>query len=264
MIWKGIKQMIPETVRIPGSVAQSDSDFKFQSVTRNSKIVVLDDLMEGFNFREYFPYVTDQLYINKKHQDAFTIEVKFLFTTNMAIPDFGNSFTRRKFEVEFAQYYNPKFQPKDEFNCLFYKWESNVEWDRFYNTMIYCSQLFHKHGLHEYTQKNLWKNKIITATCYEFVEFIEGLIENNEIADRAEKTAKELYNDFQVRYPGIIKHQRKLTEWITANIESFGFKLSTVRCKGNRGKKIIFTDIRPKKSSSMLNNRTKLKAPDYE
>ena len=93
-------------------------------------------------FERLFSVVTEGLTLEKKNKDAIKIPFnkspKIAITTNYAIKGAGNSFERRKWELELNQYYNKTFTPLDEFKKLMFGDWDDKEWEQFDNYMINC------------------------------------------------------------------------------------------------------------------------------
>ena len=96
-----------------------------------------------------------------------------VITTNYAIRGTGNSFERRKWELEFYAHYSKAFTPHDEFGKLFFSQWDLDEWCSFDNYMIKCLQLYLREGLVSAPFKNLKNRKFEASTSREFVTFIQ-------------------------------------------------------------------------------------------
>ena len=115
--------------------------FPYQLVSADTQILCFDDVKKYFEFERLFSVVTEGLTLEKKNKDAIKIPFKkspkICITTNYAIRGSGNSFARRKWELELYQHYSNNYTPQDEFGTLFFgdDWNSD-EWCEFDNYMI--------------------------------------------------------------------------------------------------------------------------------
>lgn len=191
--------------------------FPYQTVSADTQIIVFDDVIKNFPFENLFSVVTEGITLEKKNKDAIKIPVskspKVLITTNYAIAGDGNSFDRRKWEVEFAQYYKKTFTPQDEFGkLLFDEWDIN-EWCSFYSYMINSLQLFLKNDLVKSEFNNLHIRQFIASTSFDFWDYIkQDKIPLNIRIDKQEK-----YNEFVGEYPDYKNKlkQRTFTGWLS-------------------------------------------------
>ena len=202
---------------IDGKNFSFQKSFPYQTVSADTQIIVFDDVIKNFPFENLFSVVTEGITLEKKNKDAIKIPVskspKVLITTNYAIAGDGNSFDRRKWEVEFAQHYKKTFTPQDEFGkLLFDEWNSK-EWNAFYSYMIECLQMFIKDGLLKSEFNNLHIRQFIASTNFDFWDFVkEKKIPLNERIDKQEK-----YTEFVNDYPDFKAKlkQRTFTGWIS-------------------------------------------------
>ena len=138
-------------VVIDGKAFAFEKSFPYQLVSADTQILVFDDVKKHFDFERLFSVVTEGLTLEKKNKDAikipFSKSPKIAITTNYAIKGSGNSFARRKWEVELHQHYNKNNTPLDEFGKLMFGDWNDDEWCQFDNYMIQCIQLYLKQGL---------------------------------------------------------------------------------------------------------------------
>ena len=196
-------QHMKKLVVIDGKGFDFQKSFAYQLVSADTQILCFDDVKKHFDFERLFSVITEGLTLEKKNKDAIKIPFKkspkVAITTNYAIKGKGNSFERRKWELELNQYYNKSFTPYDEFGKLMFGDWSNDEWCKFDNYMIYCLQYYMNKGLVKSSFVNLKIRQLSAETCYEFIEWV-GLLDGksfNEDFDNGFKVYKqELYIDF--------------------------------------------------------------------
>jgi hypothetical protein len=198
----GVSQM-KKLCFIDGKVFNFDSSFPYQTLSVDTQILAFDDVKKHFNFERLFSVITEGITLERKNKDAihipFSKSPKIIITTNYAIKGKGNSFERRKWELEFKQFYTKEFTPQVEFGrLLFSEWDDD-EWCRFDNYMIHNLQSYMNTGLIKSTFVNLGIRKLSAETCHEFIEWC-GLIGTNTIDDKLKKDEflykHQLYDDF--------------------------------------------------------------------
>lgn len=198
----GISKM-KKFAMIDGKAFNFEKSFAYQTVSIDTQVLCFDDVRRHFDFERLFSIVTEGLTIEKKNKDAiklpFSRSPKIVITTNYAIKGTGNSFERRKWELEFKQFYSKEFTPLVEFGrLLFSDWDSD-EWCRFDNYMINNLKSYMNTGLVKSTFVNLKVRRLSAATRHEFIEWC-GLIEGSQASDKLKPNKilfkSELYQDF--------------------------------------------------------------------
>ena len=197
-----------KVVTIDGKSFTFERSFAYQLVSADTQILVFDDVKKHFDFERLFSVVTEGLTLEKKNKDAikipFSKSPKIAITTNYAIKGAGNSFARRKWELELHQHYSKNFTPLDEFGKLkFSDWDDD-EWCMFDNYMINCLQEYLDTGLVRSKFVNLKIRQLSAETSHDFIEWC-GLVDNIE-SDRTIDThvkyyKQDLYFDFVSEYP---------------------------------------------------------------
>lgn len=195
-------------VVIDGKSFTFERSFAYQLVSADTQILCFDDVKKHFDFERLFSVVTEGLTLEKKNKDAikipFSKSPKIAITTNYAIKGAGNSFARRKWELELHQYYNKNFTPLDEFGKLMFGDWNDDEWCEFDNYMINCLQGYLNTGLVKSKFVNLKIRQLSAETCHEFIEWC-GLVDNQDINRQLVPETKvyknDLYYDFINEYP---------------------------------------------------------------
>ena len=195
-------------VTIDGKAFAFERSFAYQLVSADTQILCFDDVKKYFDFERLFSVVTEGLTLEKKNKDAikipFSKSPKIAITTNYAIKGSGNSFSRRKWELELYQHYNKSYTPQDEFGRLFFGDWDDDEWCVFDNYMIECLQLYLAQGLVESEFVNLKIRQLSAATSHDFIEWC-GLTKDSTKNDKLSVGIKiyknELYFDFIGEYP---------------------------------------------------------------
>ena len=195
-------------VTIDGKAFAFERTFAYQLVSADTQILCFDDVKKYFEFERLFSVVTEGLTLEKKNKDAikipFSKSPKIAITTNFAIKGAGNSFARRKWELELHQHYTKKHTPQDEFGRLFFGDWDDEEWCLFDNYMINCLQLHLKEGLIQSEFVNLKIRQLSAETSHDFIEWC-GLLEGSEPIQKLEPEMRiyknEMYFDFINEYP---------------------------------------------------------------
>ena len=195
-------------VVIDGKSFAFERSFAYQLVSADTQILCFDDVRKHFDFERLFSVVTEGLTLEKKNKDAIKIPFakspKIAITTNYAIKGAGNSFARRKWELELHQYYTKEFTPLDEFGKLMFGDWNDDDWCEFDNYMIGCLTNYLKTGLVKSKFVNLKIRQLSAETCHEFIEWC-GLVDNNErnvaLQTDTRLYKNELYSNFIDEYP---------------------------------------------------------------
>ena len=197
-----------KVVTIDGKSFTFERSFAYQLVSADTQILVFDDVKKHFDFERLFSVVTEGLTLEKKNKDAikipFSKSPKIAITTNYAIKGAGNSFARRKWELELHQHYNKNFTPLDEFGKLMFGDWSDRDWCSFDNYMIGCLQKYLAEGLKQSQFVNLKIRQLSAETCHDFIEWcglIDGSSSNEKLISNSRLNSQQLYYDFIEEYP---------------------------------------------------------------
>jgi hypothetical protein len=197
-----------KVVTIDGKSFAFEKSFAYQLVSADTQILVFDDVKKYFDFERLFSVVTEGMTLEKKNKDAikipFSKSPKISITTNYAIKGSGNSFARRKWEVELSQHYNKNHTPIDEFGKLMFGEWDDEEWCQFDNYMIQNLQLYLGYGLLKSHSVNQKIRNLGADTSHEFIEWcglIEGEMENTLVSKGRKSYKQNLYMEFTSEYP---------------------------------------------------------------
>jgi len=195
-------------VVIDGKSFTFERSFAYQLVSADTQILCFDDVKKHFEFERLFSVVTEGLTLEKKNKDAikipFSKSPKIAITTNYAIKGAGNSFARRKWELELHQYYNKEFTPLDEFGKLMFGDWNDDDWCEFDNYMIACLMNYLRTGLVKSKFVNLKIRQLSAETCHEFIEWC-GLVDMTDRSGNIDTGIRlyknDLYYAFIDEYP---------------------------------------------------------------
>ena len=195
-------------VVIDGKSFAFERSFAYQLVSADTQILCFDDVKKHFDFERLFSVVTEGLTLEKKNKDAikipFSRSPKIAITTNYAIKGAGNSFARRKWELELHQYYKKDFTPLDEFGKLMFGDWNDDDWCEFDNYMINCLKNYLTTGLVKSKFVNLKIRQLSAETCHEFIEWcglIDGQDKTNSLDIGVRLYKNDLYYNFVDEYP---------------------------------------------------------------
>jgi hypothetical protein len=195
-------------VVIDGKSFAFERSFAYQLVSADTQILCFDDVKKHFDFERLFSVVTEGLTLEKKNKDAikipFSKSPKIAITTNYAIKGAGNSFARRKWELELHQYYSKSFTPLDEFGKLMFGDWNDSDWCEFDNYMIGCLKNYLSTGLVKSTFVNLKIRQLSAESCHEFIEWcglVEGNDKSNSLFSEQRLYKNDLYYNFVEEHP---------------------------------------------------------------
>jgi hypothetical protein len=195
-------------VVIDGKAFAFERSFPYQTVSADTQILCFDDVKKHFDFERLFSVVTEGLTLEKKNKDAikipFSKSPKIAITTNYAIKGSGNSFARRKWEIELHQHYNKNYTPLDEFGKHFFADWDDDDWCMFDNYMVACVKNYLKTGLVTSKFVNLKIRQLSAESSHDFIEWcglVEGHNKNPNLEVGRKLLKQDLYLDFISEYP---------------------------------------------------------------
>jgi hypothetical protein len=235
-------------VKIDGKGFSFQKSFPYQRVQVDTQVLVFDDVAKNFTFENLFSVITEGISLEKKNKDEihvpFERSPKIVITTNYAIRGAGNSFDRRKWDLEFKQYYTKNKTPEQEFGHMLYSGWHDDEWVRFDNYMISNLQLYLQRGLMSSEFKNLKVRKLIAETSSEFYEWATSK-DNMDTKPNAKTLGQDMLNKFTEEYPDYGRYGRykisnaKFYHWLDAYGE-FAFGSKPLVLRSTHGKQIHF------------------------
>lgn len=237
-------------VMLDGKAFSFERSFAYQLVSADTQLLTFDDVRRHFDFERLFSIVTEGITLEKKNKDAIKIPFnkspKIIITTNYAIKGKGNSFERRKWEIEFKKYYSKEFTPEEEFGRLLFSDWDDAEWSRFDNYMISNLRLYLCNGFIRTDFGNIKTRKFIAETDHSFYEWAE---DNKDMMPTNQRIYKQhLYDSFVADNPDFGPRSKmsitmqRFYKWLHAySLYRFGKEPRDGR--DSRGKWIEFLDI---------------------
>ena len=205
-----IKELI-KTETFDGKQFAPSKSFAFQRVSLDTKIIAIEDIKRGFKFEEMYSFITEGLPVEKKNQKEFFIPFsdspKITISTNYVVSDEGNHAKRRQKVLEFGNYFSPTRTPFDIYNKMFFIGWDKEEYNRFYNFMFWCTQVYLEGGILEIDKSDSYNIKSIKLKYGEDLLFwFQSKIE--EIP--TDETVSALYDSFISTYGINIKDYSKI------------------------------------------------------
>lgn len=228
---------LKRVVVIDGKSFDTGKSFPYQTVSADTHLLVFDDVRKNFNFEFLFSLITEGITLEKKNKDAIKLPIekspKILISTNYAIKGEGNSFDRRKWDLEFTQHYSKNRTPEDEFGRLLFDDWGHDDWVKFDNYMVDCLKMYLNTGLISTDFNNLDIRRFIASTSFEFYEWVneEG---NLPLDIRIYKSNK--FNAYLEDNPESKKWltQRRFNYWVDKYAQFKDYRITQGRDHNNR------------------------------
>lgn len=194
-----------------GENLRSDYAHNFDKVTRQTRVVVIDDLdTKRFRLEDVYSWVTVGLKVNKKGQESCFIpyeEVpKCVITSNNPVSGTRDSDTRRRMDVQLHRFYNASHKPIQDFGRGFFNEGFTArDWRQFDCLALKCIQLSLRHqvatqGLPAYAN-NVLETSLELEIGDDLVEFLGALVlPQLEAAAAYKLDAKSLKTDYEEAY----------------------------------------------------------------
>jgi hypothetical protein len=220
---KMIGKMINSCV-LDGKSFKFEANYPYETFRADHKLIVYNDVNKRFPFDSLFHKVTEDFTYSKKYVDAIVIphedSPKHLVITNYSLSGEGSSFRRRQHIIEFCDYFNDTHTPMEEFKHRFFMDWDEKEWNRFFNFMIMCVQLYKAHGLVYFPAENVLVNKLLAEAGEEFIDFMDQLFIGSEEAPATHPMTKQdkdqLFEEMknEIKRLSKMENTNKFTTWV--------------------------------------------------
>lgn len=221
LIGKAIGKIIPQVVINGKNSKLTEDQFLFEEVTEKTDNIFIDDVRANVDFEFFFPIITGMMTINAKAEKKFTLPEsempKLYITTNHSINGQTASFKDRQALIAFSDYYNDNYKPLDDFGTNFFDEWDHEQWNLFYNFMVYCLQMYLRHGIISPPTERLERRRLRQFIGEDFLTWADsyyGLSDDID-ADYSDSDhinfriiRQDLYNDFLDKTP----NQRKFVQ----------------------------------------------------
>ena len=237
LFFKAIGKLI-NLVSIDGKNFKLDKSFAFQRVELSTQLIVVEDCRKNVDFEGFYSKITEGVTIEKKNKDEIYINYddapKFGFTTNYTINYAGGHGKRRVKVIEFSSFFNHKNTPLDFFGgkALFNDWD-NDEWNRFYNYMIECVQIYLENGIPALDNSTTINRKNIKLNFTEdFLDYFEDITKDKWFEFGTEYISFLNINDLDKKDYSQVRFKKGLQ----VATELFGHSFETRRNRQNNNK----------------------------
>ena len=237
LFFKAIGKLI-NLVSIDGKNFKLDKSFAFQRVELSTQLIVVEDCRKNVDFEGFYSKITEGVTIEKKNKDEIYISYddapKFGFTTNYTINYAGGHGKRRVKVIEFSSFFNHKNTPLDFFGgkALFNDWD-NDEWNRFYNYMIECVQIYLESGIPALDNSTTINRKNIKLNFTEdFLDYFEDITKDKWFEFGTEYISFLNINDLDKKDYSQVRFKKGLQ----VATELFGHSFETRRNRQNNNK----------------------------
>ncbi|MBK8391358.1 MAG: hypothetical protein IPL23_19585 [Saprospiraceae bacterium] len=136
---------------IDGKGFKTNNQFAWSLLDEFTKIGLVNDAPDTFDFSALYNYLSDGFEIEKKGVDRkfipFESSPKICITTNYSLWDAKSEHQSRRIKtILIRRYYTREFTPEQEFGkTFFYDW-NNEEWNAFYDFMLTCLSIYFRCG----------------------------------------------------------------------------------------------------------------------
>lgn len=215
---------IRQKAKEDGKKFQVNSRFALSTVNYGTRILVIDDVPERFDFTKLFPLISEGAVVEKKYQDKYVIEYakspKIVITTNYTVEGDDESSNRRKVEFILSDVYNSKNAPIDKYGVLFFDGWLTEEWENFYVLMALCIKHFLKVGIQK-PRINVAERTMKMNTHPKFIEYA-----NSNLKPGVRYNKRTVHEDFYSQNPSIYNIGMKgFRAWLALYARAYGYKM---------------------------------------
>lgn len=222
---------LTSSVTIDGKSFNPDREFAFQRVGVDTKLILLQDTTDKFDFESFFSKTTDGFTVRKMFTPEFFIPYelspKIIITTNYTIDNEKGASDRRLKLLEFSSFFNSKNKPIDFLGeVLFNGWDSE-KWNKFYTLMFDCLLIYLENGITEITETTTSKIKRISVKYGDdFLGWFQEYQPNFDYTD-----FQDIYLEFlkSVGYNERGYSQKRFSYAVAFACETYGFKLEKIK-----------------------------------
>jgi hypothetical protein len=200
--------------------------FALSQVEYSTRVLVIDDIPENFDFTKLFPLITEKAVIERKYQNKYTIlferSPKIVITTNYVLEGLDESTKRRKIDFIFSGYYNREVTPESEHEGLFFIDWDDEEWENFYLLMANCIWKYLEKGGIVLPKFNVAERSLKMQAPSTFIEYM-----NTEIKPNVKYNKKIVYDAFYTKNPTIGSvGLTTFRKWLKLYADAYGYKLN--------------------------------------
>ena len=178
---------------INGKDFDPNNRFKYEKIHDKTRLVVFDDVKQGFDIRQLFVAVEEGIEKELKNGGRSDIMAKIIVTLNYVLNIQGGSAHDRVYEFEAADFYSDRKKPQDVHQERFFEGWGEADWLKFDNIMMSCLCDYFTCGVLEAETINLHARKLKQLTSEQFIQFMEEL---PDLEHEKRFSKKQLYEDF--------------------------------------------------------------------
>jgi len=231
LLTRGLQEVRPTVIQ-DGKRFHLNERFALSNVEYDTRILVIDDIPDRFDFSKLFPLISERAVTEKKYHDKIVIEYekspKIVLTSNFTIDSDDESSKRRKIEFILSDLFNSTYKPIHRYGELLYDSWSNEEWEKFYVFMARCISFFLKNGL-IMPRINVAERALKISAHPKFIEYADNNFETG-----VKYNKKDVYDDFYANNPGV--YQVSMTGfqiWLSLYAEAYGYKMTETHSNSN-------------------------------
>ena len=146
-LFKEISQMYV----LPGvNIGLTRDTYLWSQMPENTKIVLIDDILEELQLEYLYSYISGDWVVNKKGGKSYVIPFskspKIIVTRNKPLVSSDPSSIFRTWRLQFSDYYNQERTVQSEFGKLFYHEWSTADWAYTWELIADCISLYLRYG----------------------------------------------------------------------------------------------------------------------
>lgn len=211
--------------------SNANRQFLWDGLDEKTRLVVGDDLLRDFDFDMMFSLTTADWPVNPKNKTPYTIPFaespKIFLNSNYAIVGDGSSYTDRMWLLAFSDFYNDEHKPIDDFNVLFFEEWDTDQWNRFWNLVAQCIQIYYRFGYVPTPDDRLEERRLTQQIGPDFLTWAEQYFAEDGPHINQKEPREDMYHNF------IEEVQKIRGPKISYSSKSFSQKLGNfVRLKG--------------------------------
>jgi hypothetical protein len=209
-----------------GKFFHTKDRFALSQVEYSTRILVIDDIPQNFDFTKLFPLITEKAVIERKYQNKYTIlferSPKIVITTNYVLDGLDESTKRRKLDFIFSCHYNREITPESEYGGLFFIEWTDDEWQEFFLHMAYCIWKYLEKGKVVLPNFNVAERSLKMQSPPVFIEFM-----NSEIKPNLKYNKKVVYDSFYTKNPTIGRIElTTFRKWLKLYADAYDYKMN--------------------------------------
>ncbi len=163
----------------PGRTIDIKSPAAFARLSRLHEHVWIPDLDKNFPMHLFLNNLTEGWTVRELYKNEVVLQFadspKVWMDTNYTLRGSGNTFDRRIYVVEFAEYFCKAHTPWHEFGMMLYDDWDDQEWMRFYNVCVLAIQRYMRWGLVEAPVESYKSRKLSDDIPESAIDFFEDL-----------------------------------------------------------------------------------------